>query len=73
MSARKKNPHAVALGRKGGQVKGKCKARTSEQCRAAALKRWGWDTRTQEQKDRDLRESYEKAQAMMVPKPRIYS
>jgi hypothetical protein len=37
---KKKNPHAVALGRIGGSVSGKCKARTSEQARAAANARW---------------------------------
>lgn len=36
-----KNPAAVALGRLGGLVRGKCKARTSDQARAAALARWG--------------------------------
>jgi len=35
-----KNPHAVALGKKGGQVTGPCKARSREQCQAAANKRW---------------------------------
>ena len=36
-----KNPHAVALGRKGGQKgTGKSKARTSEQARKAARARW---------------------------------
>jgi hypothetical protein len=36
-----KNPHAVALGRKGGKTgKGKSKARTTEQARKAALVRW---------------------------------
>jgi hypothetical protein len=36
-----KNPHAVALGRKGGKAgTGKSKARTSEQARRAALIRW---------------------------------
>jgi len=34
-----KNPHAVALGRKGGAAgRGPCKARTPEQARAAGLK-----------------------------------
>lgn len=36
-----KNKAAVALGRLGGRAKGKCKARTTEQARAAALVRWG--------------------------------
>ena len=37
----RKNPAAVALGRLGGKAgKGKAKARTTEQCRAAALARW---------------------------------
>ena len=37
----KKNPHAVALGRKGGKAgTGKAKARTSEQARAAVMARW---------------------------------
>jgi len=37
----KKNPAAVALGQLGGRAgKGKAKARTSEQARAAALTRW---------------------------------
>jgi len=36
-----KNPAAVALGRLGGRAgKGKAKARTTEQARAAAMKRW---------------------------------
>lgn len=35
-----KDPHAIALGRKGGQVKGPTKARTSEQARAAVMARW---------------------------------
>jgi hypothetical protein len=35
-----KNPHAVALGRLGGCVRGSCKARTSEQARRAAKIRW---------------------------------
>jgi hypothetical protein len=35
-----KNRAAVALGRLGGRVKGKCKSRTTEQARAAALARW---------------------------------
>ena len=38
---RKKNPHAVILGRLGGKAgTGKAKARTSEQARAAAQIRW---------------------------------
>lgn len=43
----KKNPHAVALGRKGGKVGGKARAKalTAEQRReiakAAAIARWG--------------------------------
>lgn len=38
---KRKNPAAVALGRKGGKAgSGKAKARTSEQARAAVLKRW---------------------------------
>ena len=36
-----KDARAVELGRKGGSVCGKRKARSSEHCRAAALKRWG--------------------------------
>lgn len=35
-----KNPHAVALGKKGGKVTGPCKARSREQCQAAANARW---------------------------------
>jgi len=36
-----KNPHAVALGKKGGKAgTGSAKARTSEQARAAVLVRW---------------------------------
>lgn len=35
-----KNPHAVALGRLGGKVTGPCKARSSEQARAAINTRW---------------------------------
>lgn len=35
-----KNPHAVAMGRLGGKAKGVCKARSSEQCRAAVMTRW---------------------------------
>lgn len=36
-----KNPHAVALGKKGGKAgTGKAKARIPEQARAAANKRW---------------------------------
>jgi len=36
-----KNPHAVALGKKGGKAgSGKAKARTSEQASAAAKARW---------------------------------
>ncbi|MGA2540404.1 MAG: hypothetical protein ABSG78_02445 [Verrucomicrobiota bacterium] len=34
------NKAAQMLGRLGGQVKGKCKARTSEQARAAVMARW---------------------------------
>ena len=41
MTKRKKNPAAVALGRLGGRVRGKCKARTSEQARHAVMVRWG--------------------------------
>jgi len=42
MTKRKKNPHAVALGRLGGAAgTGKAKARTSEQARRAVLARWG--------------------------------
>jgi hypothetical protein len=46
MAKQTKNPHAVALGRKGGKAGvGKSKARPSEQMRAAGiagiLKRWG--------------------------------
>jgi hypothetical protein len=41
LTVSKKNPHAVALGRKGGKAgTGKSKARPSEQARKAALKRW---------------------------------
>ncbi len=41
MNEKKKNPHAVALGRLGGAAgKGKAKARTSEQARAAVMVRW---------------------------------
>jgi len=36
-----KNPHAQALGKLGGKAgRGQCKARTREQCQAAAKKRW---------------------------------
>lgn len=36
-----KNPHAVILGRRGGKAgRGKCKARTTKQARAAVLARW---------------------------------
>lgn len=36
-----KNPAAVALGSLGGKAgKGKAKARTADQCRAAALAKW---------------------------------
>jgi hypothetical protein len=39
-----KNSAAVELGRRGGQAgKGKAKARTTEQARAAALARWAKD------------------------------
>jgi hypothetical protein len=39
---KKKNPHAVALGRLGGKAgTGKAKARTYGQARRAALIRWG--------------------------------
>ena len=41
MKKKRKNPAAVALGRLGGRVTGKCKARTTEQARYAALVRWG--------------------------------
>jgi hypothetical protein len=37
---KKKNPHAVALGRLGGKVKSPLKARTSEQARKAVMVRW---------------------------------
>ncbi len=41
MIAKPKNPAAVSLGRLGGKAgTGKAKARTKEQCQAAALKRW---------------------------------
>jgi hypothetical protein len=40
MKKKRKNPAAVSLGRLGGRVKGKCKARTSEQARAAVMVRW---------------------------------
>jgi hypothetical protein len=40
MKSKTKNPNAVALGRLGGQVTGKCKARDPEKARAAALARW---------------------------------
>lgn len=35
-----KNPHAVALGRKGGKAKGPQKARSREHYQKAAAKRW---------------------------------
>lgn len=38
---KKKNPHAVALGRIGGSVKSPRKARTPEQARKAVMARWG--------------------------------
>ena len=41
MKPEKKNMHAVSLGKLGGKVKGKCKARTSEQARKAVMARWG--------------------------------
>ncbi len=41
MKKKRKNPAAVALGRLGGRVKGKCKARTTKQARYAAMVRWG--------------------------------
>jgi hypothetical protein len=47
---KKKNPAAVALGRLGGRVKGKCKARTSEQARAAVMVRWNSVKRKNEQR-----------------------
>jgi hypothetical protein len=37
---RKKNPHAVALGRLGGKVKSPAKARPSDVARKAAMVRW---------------------------------
>jgi hypothetical protein len=40
MKTKKKNNNAVALGRLGGMVKGKCKARSPKQARAAAFARW---------------------------------
>ena len=41
MNKPKKNPAAVSLGRLGGAAgKGKAKARTSEQARAAVQARW---------------------------------
>lgn len=41
MQLKKKNPHAVILGRRGGKAGvGKVKARTSEQARKASLSRW---------------------------------
>jgi len=41
MSAHRKNPAAVALGRKGGKAgSGAAKARSSEAARAAVLQRW---------------------------------
>ena len=40
--SKKKNPHAVALGKLGGKAGvGKVKARSSAVMRRAALKRWG--------------------------------
>jgi hypothetical protein len=50
--AAKKNPHAVALGRKGGKVGGKARAAslTAEERRAIAVKaaraRWGMEDET---------------------------
>lgn len=42
MTPKPKNPAAVALGRRGGRAgRGKAKARSGEQARAAALARWG--------------------------------
>jgi hypothetical protein len=42
MKMKKKNPHAIALGRLGGKAgTGKAKARTSEQARHAVMVRWG--------------------------------
>lgn len=41
MKRKRKNPAAVALGRKGGKAgTGKAKARSSEAARAAVLRRW---------------------------------
>ncbi len=41
-----KNPAAVALGKLGGAAgRGKSKARTTEQARAAAAKRWAGHTK----------------------------
>ena len=40
MKKKRKNPAAVALGRLGGKVTGRCKARTSEQARKAVMARW---------------------------------
>jgi hypothetical protein len=41
MKSKRKNPHAVALGRRGGHAgHGPAKARSSEQARAAVLARW---------------------------------
>lgn len=41
MNDKPKNPHAQALGRLGGKAgKGKAKARTTEQARAAVMVRW---------------------------------
>jgi len=41
LKVKRKNPHAVALGRLGGKAgTGKAKARTSEQARRAIMTRW---------------------------------
>ncbi len=41
-----KNPHAVALGRKGGKTKGPQKARSREHCQKAAKARWSKEKAT---------------------------
>lgn len=40
-STKGRSAAAALLGSLGGKVKGKCKARSSEACRAAARARWG--------------------------------
>lgn len=52
----KKNPAAVSLGKLGGLAgRGKCKARTSEQARKAALVRWQKNTANKIKKAVDMR------------------